>query len=142
MKLPLDASHLELPAQVALAVAGFCSSILLAVWQTLGDMFTQIPTPKDMTGWEEKYIYLWIAIAAAVALGIVLRWIAGQFMTALNNNTTAMNNNTTAMNTFNTKVESLVVPAVTAAMRQTFDDPRGLQPLSTAKKRIASDDDS
>lgn len=141
MKLPLDASHLEMPAQVALAVLSFCSSLLLAVWQTLGDMFTQLPTPKDMTGWEEKYIYLWIAIVAAVALGIVLRWIAGQFMTALNNNTTAMNNNTTAMTAFNAKVESLVVPAVLHAMQETFrPEPQQRPALASSKKRIASEE--
>jgi hypothetical protein len=137
MKLPLDPSHLEMPAQVAVAVGGFCSSLALAGWQMLGDMFTQLPTPKDMTGWQEKHVYLWIALIAFVALGVVLRWIAGQFMCALNNNTAAMNNNTSAMNTFNAKVESLVVPAMQHAMDEAFrgDTPIPRSTLATSRKR-------
>lgn len=134
MKLPLDPSHLEMPFNVVVAVAGSTASLVVAAWQFIGSMLAQFPTPDKVSGWSERDIYLCALIIAAATIAWMARWVAAKFLEKLHENTESNTAVANALNAFTAKVDTLVVPAVTHAMDQTFSKP-GAPALGSSRKR-------
>jgi hypothetical protein len=142
MKMLLDPSHLEMPFHVAASIGGIVAGVAISTWQGLGSVLSQIPvTPDQMTGWQEKYIYLWAAIAATTGLVFVLRWIATKWLISQADNTEAMklqaaSNNAVAeaLTGLKNSINGIALSAVQKAVMQAVPDPHPQQ-LGTAPKR-------
>lgn len=134
MKLPFDPSHLEMPVNVVVAVAGSIASLAVAAWQFIGSWLAQLPTPDQVTGWQERDIYLCTAIIFALAILMMARWIAGSFLASQTANTAALNAVAAALERWDTSMDNLVQPAVQRAMDGAFPhEPH--RPLGSGRKR-------
>jgi len=153
MRLPLDPSHLEMPVNVVVAVAGSISSLLVAAWQLLGSTLAQIPTPDQVSGWQERDIYLCALIVFGATIAWMARWIAVKLlqrdqesMEIIRQNANSTMAVANALAAFTAKVDDLVVPAVTHAMHETFSNERRDTPMqalhSAAKRRRHEPNDS
>jgi len=125
MKLPID--QIELPFNVVLAIVSSTGALLLAGWQFVGSMLAQMPTPDQVSGWQERDIYLCALILFGAAIVWMARWIATklfslirEILEVLKKNTDSNASVANALKVFTDKVDSLVVPAVTHAMSEAF----------------------
>ena len=78
--MPLIASHLEMPWNVAVALGSGLASLAVAAWQFVGSKLAQLPTPDKVSGWQERDIYLCALIIACGTIAWMGRWIAVKFM--------------------------------------------------------------
>lgn len=120
MKLPLDPSHLDLPWNMVLAVAGSIASLALATWQFLGGLLAQFPTPDKVSGWQERDIYLCALIIFAGAIVWMARWIAVKMLQSQTDNTKALQAVATALEKWDERMDNMVNPAVQHAMDAAF----------------------
>lgn len=139
MRLPLDPSHLEMPVNVVVAVAGSIASLAVASWQFLGSMLSQFPTPDQVSGWHERDIYLCALIVFGFTIAWMARWIAMKLLQRDKESLEIIRQNANshmavanALAAFTDKVDSLVVPAVTHAMHEAF---KPAPPLGAGRKR-------
>lgn len=135
MKLPLDPSHLEMPWNVVLAVAGSAVSLALAAWQFLGSLLAQLPTPDKVSGWQERDVYLCAAIIFAFAIVIMARWIAVKMLQGQSDNTKALQAVAGALEQWDKRMDTLVNPAVQHAMDAAFTKSDLPRALSSSRKR-------
>lgn len=135
MKLPLDPSHLEMPWNVVLAVAGSAVSLALAAWQFLGSLLAQLPTPDKVSGWQERDVYLCAAIILGGALVVMARWIAVKMLQGQSDNTKALQAVAAALEQWDKRMDTLVNPAVQHAMDAAFTKPDLGRALSSSRKR-------
>lgn len=135
MRPPLDPSHLEMPWNVVLAVAGSAGSLVLAAWQFLGSLLAQLPTPDKVSGWQERDVYLCAAIIFAFAIVIMARWIAVKMLQAQAYNSKALQAVAAALEQWDKRMDTLVNPAVQHAMDAAFTKPDLPHPLGSTRKR-------
>lgn len=135
MRPPLDPSHLEMPWNVVLAVAGSAGSLVLAAWQFLGSLLAQLPTPDKVSGWQERDVYLCAAIIFAFAIVIMARWIAVKMLQAQADNSKALQAVAAALEQWDKRMDTLVNPAVQHAMDAAFTKPDLPHPLGSTHKR-------
>ena len=120
MKLPLDPSHLEMPVNIVLAVAGSTISLAVAAWQFMGSLIAQLPTPDKVSGWQERDVYLCAAIIFAFAIVVMARWIAVKMLQAQADNSKALQAVAAALEQWDKRMDTLVNPAVQHAMDAAF----------------------
>lgn len=140
MKLLIDPSHLEMPFNVAAALAGGLASLAVAAWQFIGTRLAQIPTPDKVSGWQERDIYLCALIIACATIAWMGRWIAIKFMQRDKESMAALEANTksniavaTALTAFTDQMNNLITPVFTVAVQEAFKP--AAPPLGTQRKR-------
>lgn len=127
MRMPFDSSHLEVPWNVAVAIAGSLASLAVAAWQFVGSKLAQLPTPDKVSGWQERDIYLCALIIACATIAWMGRWIAVKFMQRDKESLDVVRQNTEsnwavaeALKAFTNQMNGIITPAVTMAMQETF----------------------
>lgn len=127
MRLPFDPNHLEAPLGVVIAAYATLASVGMAMWQWLGTALAQIPTPDQVSGWQERDVYLCTAIAAVIGVGVILRWVATKMLKSEADSTAAMqaqaasnDNVARAIVGLTNRIDGVVMQSVQRAMDDTF----------------------